>query len=145
MNRHQAVVATIAMALSSACYHYRTPCVYEVPEGFKGWVLIRLERPECGPLPLENGKFVFRIPTSGVLCTSSGLETGWAKDEYFFVGKARTPILSTGWGGGGGVWLESNGQCGVGSRPAAVFAHFFIGSEAETNHPPPSPEDPACW
>lgn len=134
----------IFIVLIAGCYRSRTPSVYEVPEGFKGWVLIRVERPECPPIPFENGKLVFRIPASGVLCTSSALEIGWAKDEYYFVGKSRTPIPSTGWGGGGGVWLESNGQCGIGKNPAAVFAHFFIGSESEAKSPPPSPEDPGC-
>lgn len=135
--------AGLVIGLSVAC-QYRTPCVYEVPEGFQGWVLISFQHPECPPIPLEGGKLVFRIPPSGVLCTSSTLQTGWARDEYYFVGKVRTPIKSTGWGGGGGVWLESNGQCGTGANPVAVFANFFVGSEEETRNPPPSPEDPRC-
>lgn len=138
------VAAGLLAAASLGCEKSRTPCLFELPEGFRGWVLIRFEHSECPPLPLEQGRLVFRIPATGVLCTSNSMETGVAKDEFRYSGNARTPIPSTGWGGGGGVWLESNGQCGTGPKPAAILEHFFIGTEAEANSPPPMPEDPAC-
>ena len=135
----------LLLVFSTGCYKPRTPCVYEVPENFRGWVLIRFRRPECPPVPVENGRLVLRISETGVLCTSSSFETGWAKDQYYFVGKSRTPIPSTGWGGGGLVWLESNGECRDGAnRPVAAFANFFVGTEAEAREPPRRPESPEC-
>jgi hypothetical protein len=111
----------------------RTPSVYELPEGYHGWVLISFGRPDCPALPAENGKPIFRIPKSGVLCTSSGLRDVdyWEDDEYYFVGVARTAIPpSTSSGDGRKVRLLTSKYCGS-KRGGARFLSFFIGTEAE--------------
>jgi len=121
----------------------RTPSVYELPEGYHGWVLINFGRPDCPPLPTENGKPIFRIPKSGVLCTSSGLRDVdyWEDDEYYLVGEARTAIPpSTSAGRGRAIRLLSSVQCRDGSkRGGAEFLSFFIGTDAETARPVPKP------
>ena len=140
----RACAMVFGVVLVAACEKARTPCTYEVPAGFRGWVLIEFEHPECPALPREHGRLVFRIPSNGVLCTSTAPEFGWAKDEYYFSGPARAAIPSTSWGGGGMVWLETSGTCGSGDKHSAVFQHFFVGTEAEAKNPPPAPEASGC-
>jgi hypothetical protein len=113
-----------------------TPSVYELPEGYHGWVLISSKRPDCPPIPSESEKPIFRIPSSGVLCTSSELRSVdyWEDDEYYFVGVARTAIPpSTSPGVGRKVRLLSTTNCGPRSPTQGEFLSFFIGTEAEVN------------
>ena len=124
------ILAFICIALLSACWQRRTACVYEVPEGFSGWVLIEFERPEAPPIPKKDGKLIFRIGSDGRLATSSSPEFGVATDEYYFVGATRTKIPFTGWGGGGLVWGGSNGSTESGGKTLHVFQNLFVGTEA---------------
>src|SRR3954451_11786381 len=70
----------------------RTAYLYEIPEGFTGWVLIEFGMSNCPPLSKKDGKLVIPIGSDGRYSTSSELEYGWAKDAYFFVGKSRCEI-----------------------------------------------------
>jgi len=135
---------TLAAALDACIWPTRTPCVYEIPEGFRGWVLIEVENLACPMLPKRDGKLIFSLSDRGVLCTSSKLEEGWATDTYFFVGQSRTPIRNTGWGGGGLIWGGSRGECEVTGKPAHSYESFFVGSEDEFKSAPAAPEPEAC-
>jgi hypothetical protein len=130
-----------AMAITS-CEKARTPCVYEVPEGFTGWVLIENNRNDCPPLPTENGKLIFKIGKDGRLCTSSTMEVGWAKDEYYYVGNSRTVIPDTAPGKGGFIWGGANGSVQTAGQKEKTFEIFFVGTEDQFNHAPkqPAPE-----
>ena len=115
----------------AGCEKTRTACIYEIPEGFTGWVRIEYGRTNSPPLIKRDGKFVFQIGTDGRLCTSSQPEYGWAKDAYYYVGKSRTELAATGWGGGGLIWAGSIG--GVqGERD--THETFFVGTEAQFKH-----------
>lgn len=61
----------------------RSPRHYYLPEGFEGWVTIQFEREGSPPLEKKDGAFEIYIPQSGILETSSELETGWARDAFF--------------------------------------------------------------
>lgn len=56
---------------------------YFLPEDFEGWVTIRFEREGSPPLEEKDGVLQVYIPESGILETSSELETGWARDAFF--------------------------------------------------------------
>jgi hypothetical protein len=111
----------------------RVPCVYELPEGFTGWVLITFERSGEPTIPVKDGKLIFQIGPDGRLVTSSSVEFGWASDEYVYVGTTRTKLAVTGWGGGGRVWGEANGQVQRAGLKPLVYEIFFIGLESEFN------------
>ncbi len=66
---------------------------FYVPEGIEGWVTVKYESEGAPPLPVEDGTFIFRIPESGILETSSEFEDGWARDEFFWVKKDGTEEL----------------------------------------------------
>ena len=76
---------------------------------------------------VNNGTLVCRIPDSGLLDTSSPLEEGWAKDEYFYYSKdgAMHALKSTGWGHGGLIWGETN---------STTEQFFFVGTEEQFRH-----------
>lgn len=65
-----------------------------------------------------------RIPDSGLLRTSSPLEEGWAKDEYFYYSKDGSVrvLKDTGWGLGGMIWGGSN---------SAADEYFYVGTEEQ--------------
>src|SRR5689334_8945304 len=118
--------------LGSSCTRHRMPSVFEVPEGFRGWVLIEHDRPGCPATPVENQKRIYRIPASGRMCVRDSLEYGkFAKDEYYFVGSSRVPIPEESPGHEGLV--RAGGVGGPGSR---IFEHFFVGTEQELKRQP---------
>jgi hypothetical protein len=111
------------------------PAVYEIPEGYRGWVLIQFESAGCDAIPTEDGKPVFRISSTGVLCTSSAPAgaSDWEKDEYYFVGTSRIAIpLETQPGDGPKIRLLASTECFVakGAR-GPRFISFFVGTEDE--------------
>jgi hypothetical protein len=108
------------------------PCVFEVPEGFRGWILVEHDRPGCPPTPVENGKRVYRIPASGRLCVGDSIDyDSFAKDEFYFVGSSRTPIPEESPGHEG--LLRAGGVGGPGNR---TFEHYFVGTEEELKAQP---------
>ena len=139
-----AVAGTVLVTFGACLWPYRTACVYEIPEGFHGWVLIEFENRSCPALPIRDGKLVFSVSAQGSLCASSKLEQGWATDEYFFVGQVRTPIPNTGWGGGGLIWGSSNGWCQVTGKVPHVFESFFVGTETQFRAAGAPPELEGC-
>ena len=124
-----AILGLICGALFSGCWQRRTACIYELPAGYSGWVLIEYERPDSPPLTKKGGKLIFPIGSDGRLATSSSPEFGVATDEYYFVGIAHTKIPITTWGGGGLIWGGSNGSTQSGGKTLHVFQNFFVGSE----------------
>lgn len=128
----QFLITGLAAILLASCGETRSRSIFEIPEGYKGWVEVRFGRAEC-PTVLEGAAGrVFRIPRSGVLCTSSLRDTGVARDEYFYVGDGRKVIKESGWGEGGLIWGGVYaGRGGVGSKEPADTLRFFVGTEAE--------------
>lgn len=67
-------------------FTYRSPRKFFIPEGYAGWVTVKFEKPNAAPLPTKDGYVEFDIPPSGVLETSSKLETGWSRDDFYYKG-----------------------------------------------------------
>ncbi len=122
-------------SISATCQEQRRrPSRYLIPEGYVGWVRIDFNIIDAPPLPIEDGYYLFKIPPSGLLQTSSDIEYGWASDEfYYYSGESRRKLLSSGWGGGGMVWGGYNGSSGNHPERTNVHAGLFIGTEEEFN------------
>jgi hypothetical protein len=117
----------------SACQKQRRPERFLIPNGYVGWVKIYFEIPNAPALPLEDGHYLFNIPSTGVLKTSSKLEEGVASDEFFYVsGTQRTKLVETGWGEGGMIHAGYAGSGGddVDGVPA-IYQGFFVGPEEQ--------------
>jgi hypothetical protein len=63
---------------------------WELPVGFKGWIVVEYGRPECSPLARSGDALIYGVPASGRLCTSDQLPAGFAPDRFEYV-------LSNGW------------------------------------------------
>jgi hypothetical protein len=124
------VLALLSVIVLPACGHARTPCVYEIPSGYTGWVLIEFERPDAPPLPKRDGKLIFHVGGDGHMATSSKCEFGWSHDEYFYVGTTPIELERTAWGGGGQIWAGSNGSTQTAGQRPRTYETFFVGSEA---------------
>jgi hypothetical protein len=110
----------------------RRPSHYLIPDGYVGWVRIEVEVPNASPVPIEEGHYIFKIPKSGLLQTSTSLEYGWARDQYFYYSDTGlTELNHTGWGKGGRIWGAVTGsgtdQAGVSSK----YEQFFVGTEEQ--------------
>ncbi len=112
----------------------RHPTKYLIPEEFIGWVKINHGENKA-PLPLLNGKYICRIPASGVLDTSSGVEDGWAKDDYFYYSEngSLRELPKTGWSKGGMIWANHTEFQATqdGSMPARFTESFYVGTEEQ--------------
>lgn len=62
------------------------PIRWEIPEGYRGWVLVRLSEPSCAPMRADGIFEVITVDVSGMACTSSDLPRGWRYVRYESVG-----------------------------------------------------------
>lgn len=74
-------------------FTHRTAHHYFIPKGFSGWVTVKFEKPNAPALVEKDGALEFRIPTTGVLETSSKLKTGWSRDEFYWEGPGGTELI----------------------------------------------------
>lgn len=111
----------------------RQPVKYLVPQGYVGWVKIDFGSQNEAALPIEKDYHLARIPQKGHLKTSSDIEYGWAKDEYYYYSNdTRHPLRVTGWGGGGMIWGGFNGkQVDGNNKVVETYLQFFVGTEDE--------------
>jgi uncharacterized protein DUF6843 len=109
-----------------------------VPDGYVSWIKINFREQNAAALPIEDGYYVARIPESGELKTSSDIEYGWAKDEYYYYSSNDTRHLlkATGWGGGGLIWGGFNGKEENSNHEVVqTYLQFFVGTEDQyKNH-----------
>ena len=119
---------TLAMgsAISVGPPMTRHPTSFLIPNAYVGWITIDYRR-NAPPLEMSDGKYICRVPATGVVATSSTLEEGWAKDEYFYYSEDGSVVAlpDTGWGGGGMIWAGSD---------SLDSQKFFVGREDQFRH-----------
>jgi len=132
--KHHALVGIWLVLLPLAfstqrCEPTRRPSRYLIPDGYVGWVNIYFEVQDKPPLPVEERHYLFNIPSTGELQTSSRLVGGIANDDYYYVDQHgnRHKLESTGWGDGGMIWAETTGNDDRGN----VYERFFVGTEKQ--------------
>lgn len=111
----------------------RRPSRYLIPDGYVGWVQVKFDVSGQPSLPVEEDHYLIVFPPSGILTTSSGIEYGWAKDQYYYYldGK-RQELLQTTYGKGGLIWGGSTGWSGKNyDERTDVVEEFFVGTEDE--------------
>src|ERR1700692_4435024 len=113
-------------------FHRQAPERFLVPSGYKGWARIDFRQKSAPPLPVEDGRTLFKLDDRASLRTSSNPPSLHGKDEFFYyAGERRTPLSNAGVCKGGMVWqIEPM----VDERNSAPFVRFFVGSEAEYRH-----------
>jgi hypothetical protein len=104
------------------------PSIYEVPERFRGWAVVRYSDASCPAFPQVNGKWLVRFDETGSICTSSPLTSNWMRDEYYFMGDKRRRVKLVGASSPGEMRNHLASQCTVGDQPTVVAHAFFVGS-----------------
>lgn len=107
----------------------RRPMRFLIPEGYRGWVRVEFEVPGAPKLPIEAGENVLKIPSTGLLKTSSPEQYGWSKDDYFFYSGAGTIPLSDS-GSNRLIWGKLNGEAS-GLAGKRKYEDFFVGTQEQ--------------
>ncbi|MGB6404296.1 MAG: hypothetical protein WA899_14445 [Candidatus Sulfotelmatobacter sp.] len=100
-----------------------------IPEGYTGWVRIEFEVQGAPPLPMEGGQYVLKIPSGGVLRTSSAEQYGWAKDHYYYYSAQEMHALPD-CGPAELIWGKVNGEETEASGNRK-YEEFFVGNSQQ--------------
>ena len=100
-----------------------------IPEGYIGRVRIEFEVSAAPALPVEVGQYVLKIPSNGVLKTSSPEQYGWANDSYYYYSAAGAHQLSDS-DPHRLVWGKINGEA-TGSSGKTKYEEFFVGTKSQ--------------
>jgi hypothetical protein len=124
-----ALAAVIFLALAGVVAAFLSqgvgrPIRWELPNGYRGWLVVEYEVPRCPPLLTSGMYFVIKPSSEGRACTSSPAPMGWRyhKYEYVHPDGARTIVRSVGHTDRQ-VWPITYG-------PAGNRELIFIGTEA---------------
>jgi hypothetical protein len=98
-----------------------------IPEGYTGWIRIEFEVQGAPRLPIEGGQYVLKIPSDGVLRTSSAEQYGWAKDRYYYYSAQGVRALPGPGRPEGLIWGKINGE-ESGSSGSRQYEEFFVGA-----------------
>ena len=102
----------------------RAPYRYLIPGGYVGWVEIRFAVSDAPELPVKEGFRVARFSKQGTLNTSSRLQDGWAKDEYYYYAGDTQQKLADGYQTG----MINAGSTGLRGGDSHQSLRFFVGS-----------------
>lgn len=107
------------------------PIRYELPEGYRGWVVIQYQDPTCAPIRTEGIYLIITIPPSGRACTSDAIPRGWRYTRYDYVSPdgTRKTIPSSGWNPKREIWAGS--WAPVQQGVTFPRSSFFVGTKAE--------------
>ena len=125
----------------------RHPTRFLIPDSYIGWVEVDYGETNAPSLQMDGKTYVCRIPANGILDTSTPLEEGWAKDEYFYYspdGSTRA-LKDTGWGQGGMIWGQADEwePTQDASEPKRAAQYFYVGTEDQYHHAVSSTESHA--
>jgi hypothetical protein len=123
--------ALLVVVLALASCDSKPPEIYEIPQGYSGWVEILYRRQACAPLPHSHGATVFAIPATGVLCTSSPHVAGLGREEFLYVNGAQRTKLQDLDGDQRMIWNVEYYFSGSGTDQHDPGLRFFVGTKRE--------------
>src|SRR5688572_24016499 len=132
IRRHSTLVFAVLVIggtiISAGCQEERRrPTRYLFPDGYVGWIRIEFNFKDAAALPIEDGYYLCRFPLTGDVSTSTPIEYGWGKDEfYYYSGDVRRPLVRTGWGHGGMIWA---GYTSARDEEGKAYLYLFVGTE----------------
>lgn len=75
-----------ALLLAFVIFGVGRPTRYELPDGYRGWVVIEYRNPDCPPIRTSGIYLILEIPHSGHVCTSDPLpDNSWRLTRYEYV------------------------------------------------------------
>lgn len=100
-----------------------------IPDGYTGWIRIEFEVQGAPPLPMLGGQYVLRIPSDGILRTSSAEQYGFAKDHYYYDSAQGARSLPDS-GPAVLIWGKINGE-ESGASGKRKYEEFFVGTQQQ--------------
>ena len=82
-----------AFAVLLSCGSVAQPETHLLPSGFVGEVVIIFGVADGEAAAYQDGRRVYRIPTSGILRTQFTLSEGWLDAKYFYVDASGAPSI----------------------------------------------------
>ncbi len=122
-----------AMGALACQNEVRPALIFEIPEGYKGWVSVQFYRGDCPPLADEGGKMLARVAENGRLCTGTPMTFGNPGDDFYFVDASgkRTDAKAQ---------IHQQHTAIEGASPGKqVYERFFVGTAEEFEKAPPEP------
>ena len=115
----------------------RRPVLIEIPAGYKGWVIVRVDDAHCPQLATRGWFRVVSVPSSARVCTSSPElldRPTYIRFEYVYPDGKRTSLP---WSGSGGdTWAKA---WMLGYSIQDHEENIFIGDVNEMNNSGPPP------
>ncbi len=108
------------------------PSRFLVPEGYVGWVRIEFDVSGTPEIPVEDGAYIFKVPPTGVLKTSSKIQYGGRWDRYYYYseGGRKRELPDADQGGKSLIWDKISGAVS-GSSGEKTYEEFFVGTEQQ--------------
>ncbi len=135
--RRAVLIGTVALAVGLGIWFrvsekksIRGSARFVLPAGYVGWVRVEFGVSGAPPVPVEDGQYVFRIPRSGLLKTSSPEQYGWGKDRYYYDTGRGYSSLPTGQRQDCLIWGLINGEEG-GTSGKQPYQEFFVGTRQQ--------------
>jgi hypothetical protein len=107
---------------------YLPKLIYDIPNGYRGWVRFEVSDPRCSHLPHQGRSLLFVVDPAGRGCTSDAAPAGWRSNKYYYVRPdgSNLNLPETGWGKGGLIWDPLYRISGT--QKTYIF---FVGTEQE--------------
>ena len=135
------------VVVTALLFNVRGPVVYEIPDGYSGWVLVRYEHEECPLLPLRGVDLVVTVDDRGCGCSSSEAPWPgtWRATRYTYARAGETtrqirPAVLPNSGGtiveaAGEVWDISEGNVQyAGEQRSRGYDAFYVGTDDQYRH-----------
>jgi hypothetical protein len=112
------------------CEKTRYPTKYIISDGYEGAVVIEYGIPNTPPLKIKDGYWQIKVPSNGLLQTSS--EFDWGKsspDKYYYLKDGLLKeINSAEFSGENMIWspLNGNGNCSGRKIQHTEYEYFYI-------------------
>jgi hypothetical protein len=79
------LVLALTGTIASGCDDIAQPEIHLIPQGYSGEVFILHHVAAGEPMAREGWSRVYRIPSSGVLRSSTGANEGWGMPRFFYL------------------------------------------------------------
>jgi hypothetical protein len=125
-------LALCAYSLTPISYGVGLSIKYELPAGFKGWMLHRDRDPSCPPITRSGIYWVVKVADDGIACTSEPLprKARYYIFEYVDAAGNRVKVKSP-WGHTLYRGRQVTAQTNVATAEDEIGAAWFIGTEDE--------------
>jgi len=122
------IVCLVVAVLGLLFFLLRPPkgYIYYFPENYAGWICVEYGADGFAPLTEQDGYLIVKVPSSGILKTSSPLRTSPTRDKYYYYNGIQIKDAKELQLGGGGT-IQRTGETQITSK-------FWISNNAKRDY-----------